>query len=248
VTILSPWRFAYGTRSGTRAMVPSSFMISQITAAGVRPARRARSTPASVCPVRLSTPPGRAVSGKTWPGWTSSSGVVSGSMATWIVRARSAAEMPVVTPSRASMETVNAVCSLARLSLTIGGRWSSAQRCAVSARQIRPRPSRAMKLIFSAVVNWAAKVRSPSFSRSSSSQTITKRPSRKSSSASSMVANGLSGSWAPLSATPVVAALSCPSVCIRTPLPQASPRSAPRAAGAARGRRGRTWRSDPPRG
>ena len=30
-------------------------------------------------------------------------------MATWIVRARSAAEMPVVTPSRASIEIVNAV-------------------------------------------------------------------------------------------------------------------------------------------
>ena len=30
-------------------------------------------------------------------------------MATWMVRARSAAEMPVVTPSRASIDTVKAV-------------------------------------------------------------------------------------------------------------------------------------------
>jgi len=52
-------------------MVPSSFMISQITADGLRPAKRARSTPASVCPVRSSTPPGRAMSGNTWPGCTS---------------------------------------------------------------------------------------------------------------------------------------------------------------------------------
>ena len=51
----------------------------------------------------------RARSGKTWPGWTRSCGVDSGSIATWIVCARSAAEMPVVTPSRASIETVNAV-------------------------------------------------------------------------------------------------------------------------------------------
>ena len=39
-------------------------------------------------------------------------------MATWMVWARSAAEMPVVTPSRASMETVKAVpkrdCVVAR--------------------------------------------------------------------------------------------------------------------------------------
>ena len=39
-------------------------MISQITPAGVRPASRARSTDASVWPVRSSTPPGLALSGK----------------------------------------------------------------------------------------------------------------------------------------------------------------------------------------
>ena len=36
-------------------------------------------------------------------------------MATWMVCARSAAEMPVVTPSRASTETVKAVCRRASL-------------------------------------------------------------------------------------------------------------------------------------
>ena len=107
--IFSSWRSQYGIRSLTRAMVPSSFMISQITAAGIRPASRARSTPASVWPVRSSTPPGRAFSGNTWPGCTRSCGFVRGSIATWIVCARSCAEMPVVTPSRASTETVNAV-------------------------------------------------------------------------------------------------------------------------------------------
>ena len=50
-------------------------------------------------------------------------------MATWMVCARSAAEMPVVTPSRASTDTVKAVCRRASLWLVIGGRSSSPQRC-----------------------------------------------------------------------------------------------------------------------
>ncbi len=49
-------------------MVPSSFMISQMTPAGMRPAMRARSTEASVWPARTRTPPLRARRGKTWPG------------------------------------------------------------------------------------------------------------------------------------------------------------------------------------
>ena len=90
-------------------MVPSSFMISTITAAGAQPARRAKSTEASVCPARLNTPPGSAIRGKTCPGVTMSSAVVAGSTATAMVFARSAAEIPVVTPSAASMETVKFV-------------------------------------------------------------------------------------------------------------------------------------------
>src|ERR1051326_5869517 len=53
-----------------------------------------------------------------------------------------------------------------------------------------PRPCVAMKAISAGVAFSAAIVRSPSFSRSSSSQTTTIRPARNSSSASSMVANG----------------------------------------------------------
>src|SRR5215210_7867142 len=67
-------------RSGTRAIVPSSFMTSQITPAGVRPASRARSTAASVCPVRSSTPPGLDFNGNTWPGWTRARGRVDGDL------------------------------------------------------------------------------------------------------------------------------------------------------------------------
>ena len=52
MTSFRPCRSQYGIRSGTRAIVPSSFMISQTTPAGFRPARRARSTAASVWPAR----------------------------------------------------------------------------------------------------------------------------------------------------------------------------------------------------
>ena len=84
-------------------------MISQITAAGVRPARSARSQPASVWPARTSTPPFCAMIGKMWPGWTMSAGLACFAVAARTVRARSAAEMPVVTPLAASIDTVNAV-------------------------------------------------------------------------------------------------------------------------------------------
>ena len=74
-------------------------MISQITPLGLSPASRATSTAASVWPARTSTPPGRATSGKTWPGETIASGPLAASIATAMVRARSAALMPVEIPS-----------------------------------------------------------------------------------------------------------------------------------------------------
>ena len=73
VAILRPCVWANFTRSGMRAMVPSSFMISQITPDGLSPASREMSTAASVWPARTSTPPGCARSGNTWPGVTMSS-------------------------------------------------------------------------------------------------------------------------------------------------------------------------------
>ena len=94
------------------------------------------------------------------PGWTRSAGPLLESMATWIVRARSSAEMPVVTPSRASMEIVNAVPNGVSLRSVICRR-SSSSRSSVRQRQTRPRPCVAMKLIASGVANWAAIVRSP---------------------------------------------------------------------------------------
>jgi ribosomal protein S12 methylthiotransferase accessory factor YcaO len=47
-------------------------------ARGLSPALRAMSTAASVWPARTSTPPSRAISGKTWPGVTMSSRALSG--------------------------------------------------------------------------------------------------------------------------------------------------------------------------
>ena len=61
-------------------------------------------------PARRSTPPSTARSGKMWPGRVSSYGSVAESTSTRMVRARSAAEMPVLMPSRASTETEYAVC------------------------------------------------------------------------------------------------------------------------------------------
>ena len=51
---------------------------------------------------------------------------------------RSAAEMPVVTPSRASMDSQKAVPKFDVLCGDISGRRSASQRSAVSVRQIRP--------------------------------------------------------------------------------------------------------------
>ena len=130
-------------------------------------------------------PPGLATSGKTCPGETSSSGPCDASIATAIVRARSAALIPVEMPSLASMETVNAVSLRLRLLLTIGCRPSVSARSLVSARQMSPRPWRAMKLIASGVAICAGMTRSPSFSRSSSSTRMNIRPLR----ASSMIAS-----------------------------------------------------------
>ena len=79
VSTFSPHSPAFSKSSVVRIMVPSSRMISQHRPQGTRPARRHRSTVASVWPPRTSTPPRRAVRGNTWPGRRRSSGRVSGS-------------------------------------------------------------------------------------------------------------------------------------------------------------------------
>ncbi|NWG40006.1 MAG: hypothetical protein HXY27_08615 [Hydrogenophilaceae bacterium] len=103
-------------------------------------------------------------------------GLASFFTAALIVTARSCVEMPVVTPSAASIETVKAVPCGVWLSITICFSPSWRQRVSVSVRQIRPRPYLAMKLMASGVTCSAAMTRSPSFSRSSSSTSTTMRP------------------------------------------------------------------------
>ena len=100
------------------------------------PARRRRAPAAGRC--------GRAGRGRRRP--------LAASIATCTVRARSAAEMPVVTPSRASIETVKAVPSAgARCAAPSAAGAAARSARAVSVRQIRPRPCVAMKLIASGV-------------------------------------------------------------------------------------------------
>ncbi len=161
-------------------------MISQITPAGLNPAKRARSTAASVCPARTRTPPSRANSGKIWPGVVMSSGVALGATAAAIVRARSGAEIPVVTPSRASIDTVKAVPKRLAFFCGISSRPRRLTCSPCNARQISPRPYFAMKLMASGVAIWAGITRSPSFSRSSSSTRMNIRPLRASSMISSI--------------------------------------------------------------
>ena len=109
-----------------------------------------------------------------------------GSIAVAMVRARSWAEMPVATPSRASIDTVKAVRFLASFWRDMYSRRSCTARWRVSDRQTRPRPCLAMKLMASGVAICAGMTRSPSFSRSSASTRMIMRPLRRSSMISSM--------------------------------------------------------------
>ncbi len=191
VPIFRPCFSANTSRSARRAMVPSSLIISQITDAGSRPAKRDRSQPASVCPARCSTPPGCAISGKIWPGWTISAGLAWAATAVRMVCARSAAEIPVVMPSAASIDRVKLVPCWAPLASTIKGRFNCWQRSRLRVRQTRPRAWVIIKLMSSGRTCVAAMTKSPSFSRSSSSIRITIFPARISATSSSTVLSGI---------------------------------------------------------
>ena len=78
------------------AIEPSSFIISQINAAGLAPVNRARSTDASVCPVRTKTPSSFAISGKRCPGLLNVADVVDVAISALAVNILSAALIPVV--------------------------------------------------------------------------------------------------------------------------------------------------------
>ena len=120
------------------------------------------------------------------PGRPRSVGFVAGSASARIVAARSWIETPVVQPlpSRSTV-TVKGVPSSEVLFSSIMLRPSSAQRFSDSGAHSTPRPSLSMKFTISGVIFSAATMKSPSFSRSSSSTTITGLPLRKSSITSS---------------------------------------------------------------
>ena len=89
--------------------MPSSFIISQITAAGFFLASLEISIDASVCPALTNTPPSLPIIGKTCPGETISFFFTFLLVATLIVFALSLAEIPVEIPFLASIDTVKAV-------------------------------------------------------------------------------------------------------------------------------------------
>ena len=119
-------------------MRPSSFMISQQRPTSLSPARRQRSTTASVWPARCRTPPGRAWSGNMCPGRRKSCGRAPSRTHARAVIDRSSAEMPVVV-STPSMETVKAVWWLSVFCCTICGRSSRSHQARDIGMQMRPR-------------------------------------------------------------------------------------------------------------
>ena len=145
-----------GDQVGRRAIVPSSFMISQITPAGFRPGQpreidRRLGVAGAHQHAAVARHQREDVAGRD----DVAAALATGSIATAMVRARSAAEMPVVTPSRASIETVKAVLHGAcRCSAAISGRPSCCDALARSAPGRSGRaPCLAMKLIASGVAH-----------------------------------------------------------------------------------------------
>ena len=178
-TIMSrPWRAANVSRSARRAMpCLVSSTTSHSTPAGRQPASRARSSGGLgvAGPLEHAALAGlqgedvaRAAAGPR--------AGCAGSIRPRMVAARSEAEMPVVVTPRRSTDTRKAVRWVSVLRSTIGPRSSSAARSAVIDTQITPDVWCRKKAMASGVANSAAMMRSPSFSRSSSSTTTTISP------------------------------------------------------------------------
>ncbi len=113
---------------------------------------------------------------------------MSGWASARMAAARSKALEPVCWGTLRSTETPKAVWWGAVLSATIIGIESCSNRSRVRPTQSWIPASRAMKLTCSGVTVWAAVMKSPSFSRSSSSTTMIILPAAMSARASSMLA------------------------------------------------------------
>ena len=161
-----------------------------MTPAGKNPAKRARSTAASVCPERLRTPPSLATKGNTCPGLFNSPAFVFGLTKACIVFDLSSADIPELTPCPfKSTETVKAVSIISVFFVTIGCNDSFLHLLDVIGTQTKPLPFLIIKLTISLVIICAGKTKSPSFSLFSSSTTIKTFPFLKSLIASEMVFN-----------------------------------------------------------
>mmetsp|Transcript_8253 Transcript_8253/g.16549 ORF Transcript_8253/g.16549 Transcript_8253/m.16549 type:complete len:223 (-) Transcript_8253:259-927(-) len=185
--------------SGVLDIVPSSFTISHNTPAGAQPAKRDRSTEASVCPGRTKTPPCRHLNGNMCPGLLKSSGTDDILDNALIVAVLSAAEIPVVVPTRRSTVTVNAVDMAS--SFCVGGIMrgisSLSKSSPVIPTQITPLVCLTINAIVSSVTLSPDTIKSPSFSLSSSSSTTTGIPCRRASKAVSMLSNPSDGTSNP---------------------------------------------------
>ena len=175
-----------------RAIVPSSFTTSASTPGGsqageARQVDRGLGVAGALEHAALAVAQREDVAG---PGEVlGPGGVGRGARARW--SQRSAAEMPVLVPWRASTDTVNAVRWLSVLSATISGRRSSSSRWPSTGMQITPLVWRIMNAIASGVMASAAMMRSPSFSRSASSTTMTSSPRAMAATAFSMSVKGM---------------------------------------------------------
>ena len=177
-------------KSGSLAIVPSSFIISHNTPAGLNPANLDKSTAASVCPVLLNTPPSLADKGKICPGLARLEGLVFSFTRALIVFDLSLVEIPDVTPLPIkSTEIVKAVCISSVLFETIGSSFKCLHLLDVSGTQIKPLPCVAIKFTISGDMISAGYIKSPSFSLFSSSTTIITLLFFKSSMASLIVFN-----------------------------------------------------------
>ena len=175
---LSPNSSAILSSCGRRAIVPSSFMISIRAPAGYKPAKLHKSMVASVCPLRRNLrSPGHK--GILWPGRPNVCGVDVGSASALIVSARScrnssgaAFQFIYGDGERRTQQTCYQSLDEANPVRRISKSWL--------AHRVLPRACFSMKFTFSGVIFSADIIRSPSFSRSSSSTTITNFPSLKS--------------------------------------------------------------------
>ena len=130
------------------------------------------STEASVWPALTNTPPSFAIIGNTCPGETISFFFTFFFDAILIVLALSLAEIPVVIPFFASIDTVKAVLFRDWLIGDIKDKFNFFACTVSSAKHINPRPYFAIKFIFLALESDVEIIRSPSFSLFSSSTKI----------------------------------------------------------------------------